>query len=83
MAQEPIHPDFKLCQRKIRRSSWKFYHEIDSIVDQKVTIQNKRWYKVRWSGYGPEYDSWVESKHLHCPEKLAQFLDDQKRKEAV
>jgi len=83
MKEESAHPDFKWCVKKIRRSWWKYYYEIDYIIEQKVTIQNKRLYKVRWTGYGPEYDSWVESKHLHCPAKLAQFLEEQKRKEDI
>ena len=48
--------------------------EVETIIDDRTWGRwKKKQYKVRWKGYAPAHDSWVDEKDLHAPELIAQF----------
>ena len=48
--------------------------EIEQILKERNYGRwKKKQYLVKWKGYSPAHDSWVNSKDLHAPELLADF----------
>ena len=43
--------------------------EVEQILTDR-TYQCKKQYLVRWRGYAPAYDSWVNESELHAPDLL-------------
>lgn len=51
--------------------------EIDRIVRSRKKGRSVE-YLVRWAGYGPEEDSWLQASDLaHAPDILSDFLSTQ------
>ena len=58
-----------------RRRSGKRY-EVEKLLEHKPIQKGGNYaYKVRWVGYGPEYDSWVNSTDLNAPVLLRAYWD--------
>ena len=48
--------------------------EVEQIIKARVYGQwKKKQYLVRWKGYSPAHDSWVDKDDLRAPELLAEF----------
>jgi hypothetical protein len=46
--------------------------EVQGILNDRL-FRRKRQYLVRWKGYAPAEDSWVDAKDLHSPELLEDY----------
>lgn len=46
--------------------------EVEGILDSQLR-DSELHYLIRWSGYGPESDSWEPVNNLSCPDKLEEF----------
>jgi RNase H-like domain found in reverse transcriptase/Integrase zinc binding domain/Chromo (CHRromatin Organisation MOdifier) domain/Integrase core domain len=46
--------------------------EVEKIIDKRVR-NGRTEYRVRWTGYGSDADTWEPTTHLHCPEKVQEF----------
>ena len=68
------HDIMELAKRKVvvepAEEDDKEIHEVEVIVDHDGSLkEGTRRYKVRWAGWGEEYDSWLYEKDLvHCAE---------------
>lgn len=47
-------------------------YEIADIIDDKL-VNRKKYYLVRWKGYGKDDDSWEPKKNLNCPYLLDKY----------
>lgn len=47
--------------------------EVDQILDHR-TNRSGRQFSIRWKGYGPSYDLWVNEENLNCPKILNDYL---------
>ena len=52
----------------------KEHWEVEEIID-KVANKEGVWYKVRWTGWGEEYDQWVHNKDMDDARDLTQTYD--------
>ncbi|CCO34027.1 hypothetical protein BN14_08119 [Rhizoctonia solani AG-1 IB] len=52
-------------------------YEVEKIVDEELAkqgLKRVRKYKIRWKGYGPEFDEWLTAYWLrNAPEVLAEW----------
>src|SRR6267142_1683051 len=46
--------------------------EIEKILGHR-TYRKKKQYLIRWKGYAPAHDSWIDESGLHAPELLADY----------
>ena len=49
------------------------HYELEKIVWSRRTKNNKLQYKVRWEGYGPADDSWIDEDDLAAPRLIREF----------
>ena len=55
-------------------------HEVELILDHKAKNRSKS-YLVRWTGYGPEHDTWEPEASLrNCPELVQAYWNKQRSK---
>jgi hypothetical protein len=50
--------------------------EVDRLLDKRTCKKGRGFmteYLVRWSGYGPEFDQWVNVKQLECDELVDEY----------
>jgi len=52
-------------------------YEVEKIVDEKVE-KGKRFFLIRWKGYGANDDTWEPEVSLSCPDVVKKFLDGKK-----
>jgi hypothetical protein len=45
---------------------------VAEILDSKMFCGRLK-FKIKWEGYGPEYDSWEYATEVHAPERVADF----------
>lgn len=57
-------------------------YEVFRIIDEQYRKRGARrvpYYKLRWEGFGPEYDTWEPKSHLrNAPEVIREWLDKKK-----
>ena len=46
--------------------------EVERVIGKRIRKGSVE-YKVRWTGYESEDDTWEPVRHLHCPEKITEF----------
>jgi hypothetical protein len=50
-------------------------YKVEQVIDERDFGRNKKkQYLVRWKGYAPAHDQWVDEKDLDAPELIAQYL---------
>lgn len=59
-------------QLKDKRNDSSDVYNVESILEQKKK-KGVWFYKIRWEGFGPEYDTWEKESNLHCPQILDEF----------
>lgn len=47
-------------------------YAVENIIDDKV-VNKKKYYLVRWEGFGEKDDSWEPRKNLNCPYLLDKY----------
>jgi hypothetical protein len=47
-------------------------YEIESILGAKI-LRKKKYYKIRWLGYGPEHDSWEPAENVNAQELIETY----------
>lgn len=47
-------------------------YEVDKIVDEE-TRNGKKYYRIRWKGYGAKSDTWEPKNSLNCPDKIKEY----------
>lgn len=52
-------------------------YEVEKILDHKMQ-KGKRFFLVRWTGFGPEEDSWEPEANLNCEKILQNYLKQNK-----
>ena len=55
------------------------FWEVEEIVD-KLATKKEIWYKVKWTGWGEEYDQWVKDKELASAQKRIDEFNAQAEK---
>ena len=68
--REPVEPEEEL-------DSDPEVYEFEEILDQRF-YKGENQYFVKWKGYTPRYNSWVDSTDLNAPDLLAKFCRQQK-----
>lgn len=48
-------------------------YEVEKIIDDEMRGK-KRYFLVRWVGYGPKDDTWEKEENLSCPNILKKYL---------
>ena len=55
-------------------------YEVEEIINHRHTGRNrKKQYLVKWIGYPPSENSWVDESDLHSPDLLEEYLRHAKR----
>lgn len=49
-------------------------YELEKIVDEEMR-NGKKYYRVRWKGWGAKNDTWEPKNSLHCADKLKEYED--------
>jgi hypothetical protein len=50
--------------------------EVEQVLQsRRFGRQKKKQYLVRWKGYSPAHDSWVDEGDIHAPELIQEFHD--------
>lgn len=52
-------------------------YEFEQLLNDKY-VRNVRYFLVRWSGFGPEHDTWERESNLLCPHILKNYLQNNK-----
>jgi chromodomain-containing protein/p58 integrase-like protein len=55
--------------------------EVEHILDKRVR-QGKVEYLVKWKGYENNENTWEPTEHLHCPDKVQEFVKRSRKKHA-
>jgi hypothetical protein len=59
-------------------------YEVEQIIDERDFGRNKKkQYLVRWKGYAPAHDQWVDKKDLDAPELIAQYLQNRPPRRSI
>ena len=72
-SEHPTHPSRLTRPPPVDAEDNQF--TVDRLLDKRKRRRGRRWateYLVRWEGYGPEDDSWVEVEGIH-PELVAEY----------
>lgn len=54
--------------------------EVAKIVDERMD-GGKKYFRIRWKGYGPKNDTWELKKSLNCPDKIKEYEDSKQEDE--
>lgn len=49
-------------------------YEVEKIIDEKLE-GGKKYFRIRWKGYGAKSDTWELKKSLNCPDKIKEYED--------
>ena len=56
-------------------------HEVEQILDHRQEDKKSKSYLVRWTGYGPEHDTWEPETALqNCQTMVQAYWREQKQK---
>ena len=56
-------------------------HEVEQVLDHRQEDRRSKSYLVRWTGYGPEHDTWEPEAALqNCQKTVQAYWDEQRRK---
>jgi Chromo (CHRromatin Organisation MOdifier) domain len=85
-----IHPEFHISlleptnNTQTKESDEAFDEfEVEAIVGKRVSPSGKTEYRVRWTGYTENDDTWEETTNLYCPDLVRMFedsIDSRKRR---
>lgn len=53
-------------------------YAVEEILDDKF-VNKKKYYLVRWKGYGADEDSWEPAKNLNCPYLVDKYNESKHR----
>lgn len=62
----------KDAPKSTKSASVKKEFEVAKIVDERMD-GGKKYYRIRWKGYGAKDDTWELKKSLNCPEKIKEY----------
>lgn len=71
LAQKAVTPKTSSKKRRLEldSNSW----EVHELLNHK-TVDEHRFFLVRWKGYTAEHDSWERESNLQCPKILKNYL---------
>lgn len=52
--------------------------EVETIVDEKMD-GGKKYFRIRWKGYGAKDDTWELKKSLNCPDKIKEYENNKQQ----
>ena len=52
------------------------YYKIDAVVDKKM-IYESLWYKVKWTGYGSEENTWLWPEDIQAKDLIQKYKEKQ------
>lgn len=48
-------------------------YDVEKILDVRYNKRGKPEYKLKWSGYDDEFNSWVPEDNIDCPELIKEY----------
>ena len=73
---DPYEREFKLNPDSVEKQDSNSYYKIDTVINKKM-IYRSLWYKIKWTRYDPEKNTWLWPDDIQMKDLIQEYKEKQ------